>query len=1379
MTKFNNFFRNLLTKVLMFGIGMMFTLNLVNGQTVDLTNAGSSYVQNFDGANNLADINWTFADVNNDGNTGSNAANGQGRWLVRSTVFTGTTQSSNVARGGTGQCAVYNYDSNNAANDWMFSNGFNLAAGTQYKFVYYRLAPSFTGAPAPESFRVMVTSNNTAAGALGGVPAPAQLKEYTTAATTYTEDIITFTPTTTGVFYFATFAFSAADLYYIAIDDFSVQNMNIPLNDVAVTSVTTTASAANCASFTATTPFTIKVRNTGVNAQTNIPVNFSATRNGTPLPAITSQTVPSLAPNAEVDLTINIDASVGGNYIITSTSALANDGNNSNNTRTFTIINPLMSNLLVGTSVTQNFNTLPVTNAGWTFSPVGTLGVAAAAPNPAVPAVPGWLSVTGVANSVPGAMLGLRSPTAVSNNWLFSNCMSLQSGVTYRFSYFRRAFSSPAGATTEKLRVYIGTTANTSMSTQLIPNGGAAGDELITNTAYTEVFYDFTPTASGVYYVGFNHISDASSATNAGLLVDDFTVLNVPPIDIEVNSVSATVSSTNCGSFLAATVFATKVRNIGVSNVSNVVVSFTATRNGTSLGVIPNQTITSLNSGAEVTLNVNVNTTLGGDYVFTATTNVVGDGILGNNQKNFSVFNAVQDLTAANSTYTEGFENSAGLLSNRGWTSIDVNADADLWSSAFTGAARTGAGFALSSRNDVNNSNDWLISNCVTLKAGTLYRISYYRRAVNTSTTTGLSEKMRTFWGTSNTVAAMSNQIGTEETFSNAAYTLVSFDFTPATAGTYYFGFQHTSDFNAAAATSIIGVAIDDFTVLSVPSDDIETVSITTTANPINCGSFTANTTFTVSAKNVGTSPTSNKNFTFTLTRDGNPVTTSGNPFIGPLAVNATGTFNVTADLTIPGTYVATAKAPGDGNSTNDTQIFTIVRPVQDLSANMSSYATSFESTSLNAIGWTTPTTGGWFFGNNGVLASQGVNYPFVQSSTTVVSNNWLYSPCLTMVAGKIYTLDFKYRTNTGAEKLKVFLVTSNTATTGTLIKDYPTLLSNGVYTSENGVRFVAPANGNYHIAYQLYTDVVATAGAVRIDELKVTNTGVAPGPPAEPTAAIATPGILQVDLSWTASITTGVEAATSYRVEFATALAGTYTAFTPSVAAPAVTYSHVNAVAGQQYFYRIYAVNAFGSSALFATATATANPLAAPASLTIAPQTTGNSLTLNWTASPTATGYSIERIEVDGTGNPVGSYALAGTSTTNSYTDAGITIVVTGKRYRYKVRATKGTPTQFSAYSNEATTLNPVLELDRNNFSKQIILSPNPNDGHFKVDMSNAKPNRVTFIMTDLTGKEVHRSFGNNEDSFNFEMSNLTKGAYLLYINTEKGQGVKRVIVK
>ena len=203
---------------------------------VNLTTAGSVYTQNFEGAD-LATTQFTQFDVNTDGSTTcpTGAQGGNGRWNLVNTACQAAAPAASIGRGGSGKALAYEFSTPNAANDWTFSPSFSLAAGKPYKFIYYYRS---AGANFPEKMKVMVTSGSTPATATTGVPASAPVKDYPNIASqTYVKDSIMFTPTAAGTFYIAFKAESIADQFFVAIDDFSAQNLDVPANDIAIISI--------------------------------------------------------------------------------------------------------------------------------------------------------------------------------------------------------------------------------------------------------------------------------------------------------------------------------------------------------------------------------------------------------------------------------------------------------------------------------------------------------------------------------------------------------------------------------------------------------------------------------------------------------------------------------------------------------------------------------------------------------------------------------------------------------------------------------------------------------------------------------------------------------------------------------------------------------------------------------------------------------------------------------------------------------------------------------------------------------------------------------------------------------------------------------------
>ena len=100
-----------------------------------------------------------------------------------------------------------------------------------------------------------------------------------------------------------------------------------------------------------------------------------------------------------------------------------------------------------------------------------------------------------------------------ANTWFYTNGISLIAGKTYRISY---KYGGASTSFTEKLKVAYGTSpVNTAMTTILADHPSIAVATPLNSVV------DFSPTADGVYYFGFNAYS---AANQFYLLVDDISI---------------------------------------------------------------------------------------------------------------------------------------------------------------------------------------------------------------------------------------------------------------------------------------------------------------------------------------------------------------------------------------------------------------------------------------------------------------------------------------------------------------------------------------------------------------------------------------------------------------------------------------------------------------------------------------------------------------------------------------------------------------------------------------------------------------------------------------------------------------------------------------
>ncbi|MEI6853660.1 MAG: fibronectin type III domain-containing protein, partial [Bacteroidota bacterium] len=148
--------------------------------------------------------------------------------------------------------------------------------------------------------------------------------------------------------------------------------------------------------------------------------------------------------------------------------------------------------------------------------------------------------------------------------------------------------------------------------------------------------------------------------------------------------------------------------------------------------------------------------------------------------------------------WSEGFESMATVGSNilpNCWSYTNITSTNSSYNSTngHTGTHYIGGSWSF----DV-----WDFTPGFTLTGGTSYDFSYWFReadALNGYTVT-------TTYGTSQSVAAMTNVLSTETVTSSATYVQRRFTFTPATSGTYYFGIH-----NSCPTSTPNGIWFDDF----------------------------------------------------------------------------------------------------------------------------------------------------------------------------------------------------------------------------------------------------------------------------------------------------------------------------------------------------------------------------------------------------------------------------------------------------------------------------------------------------------------------------------------------------------------------------------------
>lgn len=232
--------------------GPTYSSTFVNANATTLF--GTPYTQNFD--TSPTGVTLPAGWVSYASRTGTDAR----PWTISNNVNIGNVTPSNFV-------GVF-YHSSFAKNEWMVSPGIQLTAGQPYLVRFFVRAPGWAGTP--EKMKVTVAGSNTLAAISAGTVIWNNPNMLISA---YQEQTISFTPTTSGAYYFGWHAYSAADIDFIAVDNirideqpafqFTPENFNFQQVYSGLQSVPQTFTLKN----NRTTPITVSsVGFTGANA---------------------------------------------------------------------------------------------------------------------------------------------------------------------------------------------------------------------------------------------------------------------------------------------------------------------------------------------------------------------------------------------------------------------------------------------------------------------------------------------------------------------------------------------------------------------------------------------------------------------------------------------------------------------------------------------------------------------------------------------------------------------------------------------------------------------------------------------------------------------------------------------------------------------------------------------------------------------------------------------------------------------------------------------------------------------------------------------------------------------------------------------------------
>lgn len=239
-----------------------------------------------------------------------------------------------------------------------------------------------------------------------------------------------------------------------------------------------------------------------------------------------------------------------------------------------------------------------------------------------------------------------------------------------------------------------------------------------------------------------------------------------------------------------------------------------------------------------------------------------------------------------------------------------------------------------------------------------------------------------------------------------------------------------------------------------------------------------------------------------------------------------------------------------------------------------------------------------------------------------------------------------------------------------------------------------------------------------------------------------------------------------------------TYTATTAGTAnPPAITFNNIGT-----YIVKLTVTNGAKTDVSEMLIVVREKPFTGPSGLVVVNQqgtspnffVTGQ-VDLRWNDNSTdETNFVVTRRKsTDALASAVDIATLAANTTT--YTDAGSNLE-NGVKYVYQIRGTRGSTTATSngRTIEYRTTTTTAFE---DEFSKDVQLYPNPAYKSFTIDLKNIQTQKAQTQLYNSLGQIVaEKAIENGQLEYNIE--GMSKGMYILKIQTDKGTAIKRLVI-
>jgi PKD repeat protein/archaellum component FlaF (FlaF/FlaG flagellin family) len=485
--------------------------------------------------------------------------------------------------------------------------------------------------------------------------------------------------------------------------------------------------------------------------------------------------------------------------------------------------------------------------------------------------------------------------------------------------------------------------------------------------------------------------------------IDDLTVTEMWDNDLALTNVISPAPS--CG-FTNSEILTIEIKNEGTEPVNEFDVSYIL--NG---GALVQENVTNLLDPGETmqysfTQTLDLTTTSQNEIeiavIYTADENNTNNNITFNPSSNSF------DLSMQG-TFFAGFEEGEDLS---GWTVENGNNDEQEWTIqndpqyAYAGTNS----YSYFSNSTTVTSDDWLFSPCFQLEAGVTYHVEFWY----SNRASAFPESLRLNLTDAQSSSNVDQVIVDLGSIDNNDFLLSSSTFTVATSGTYYLAWE------AYGPADQFGLYVDNVSIWQEFSDDLSLFDFSI-PRTVNSGDCMLNSTETINVKVRNMGSTSFSAFDLNVSLNGSAALTQS----FTQSINPGDTASVVFDYSLlinPGTVYNVqvwVDAAADLNPANDTMA------LQGFI--LDDYSTSFEVNDYNNR-WTTQSVTGvneWVIMNDVNNARTGDKYYAIRTdgaNGNSANDDWLFSGCYYLEAGKCYELTFWYRSRFSYENLTAYL---------------------------------------------------------------------------------------------------------------------------------------------------------------------------------------------------------------------------------------------------------------------------------------------------------------------------------------------------------------------